>query len=222
MNRLVLTVVLLLITSSAFGQITSEHPVSMPEYTPVAAIQTAAIASDGDGFLGARFSSELTPLDTQPITITAPADTNIVQPRIASDGHDFLVAWSANPHFEEQTTVVVRRIPSTGAPGDSEMPLFGGSMQDLVWDGTNYDLAYSGGKPSDLAVTRIDPSGHPIATLAVSATAGDDRSASLLPTGNGTVIAAYTRDAFEPIYSGVERAFVGTLHALRARVSKPH
>jgi hypothetical protein len=171
---------------------------------------------------GARFSSELTPLDTQPITITAPADTTIVQPRLASDGRDFLVAWSANPPFGVQATVVVRRILSTGSPADSEMPLFGGTMQDLVWDGANYDLAYSGGTPSDLAVARLDRSGHPLATLAVSATASDDRSASLLPIGNGTVITAYTRDALEPIYSGVARAFVGTLHPLREHASKPH
>ncbi len=169
---------------------------------------------------GARLSAELTPLDTQPVTITA--NEYIVSPRVASDGHDFLVAWSVGYQFDPQTTVRIRRFFSTGAPADSETTLFRGTLQDLVWDGANYDLAFSGGKPSDLAVARLNSSGHLLETLAISATTGDDRSASLVAVGNGRIIAAYTREAFGPLYNGVERAFVGVPQPLRRRVSTPH
>jgi hypothetical protein len=169
---------------------------------------------------GARLSAELIPLDTQPITITA--NEYIASSHVASDGRDFLVAWSSAIPVENQLTVRVRRVLPTGALADSEMALFHGTLQDLVWDGTNYDLAFSNGNPLNLAAARLGASGQLFETLAISATAGDDRSASLVPLGNGSILTAYTRVAFEPIYGGVERAFVGTLHALREHPSKSH
>jgi hypothetical protein len=166
---------------------------------------------------GVRLSSELIPLDTQPITITE--NEYIVSSRVASDGRDFLVAWSSAVPYKNQLTV--RRVLATGAPSDTKL-LSHGTLQDLVWDGMSYDLAFSGGDPLDLAASRLTASGQLLETLAISATAGDDRFASLVPLGNGSILAGYTRVAFEPLYGGVERAFVGTLHALREHPSQPH
>jgi hypothetical protein len=168
----------------------------------------------------ARLSAELTPLDTQSLTITAPAVTNIVSPRAASDGRDFLVTWSAQAISETQRTVFVRRILGDGDPAGPKTALFPGTVQDLVWDGAHYALAFSGGKPSDLALARLDATGKPVDMLAISATAGDDRSASLVAAGPGSIIAAYTRVALEPLYNGVERAFVGVPHPFRQHATK--
>jgi hypothetical protein len=168
---------------------------------------------------GARLSADLTPLDTQPITIIE--NEHVISSSVGSDGRDFLVAWSSMVPAERQPIVRVQRIVSTGASFDTKS-LFHGTLQDLVWDGTKYDLAFSSDDPIDLAVARLQSSGQLIDTLAISATLDDDRSASLLPLGNGSILAAYTRVAYEPLYGGVERAFVGTLHALRERPSKPH
>ncbi|HEX7678766.1 MAG TPA: hypothetical protein VF713_11625, partial [Thermoanaerobaculia bacterium] len=168
---------------------------------------------------GARLSPDLIPLDTQPITLDTLPFLDIVSSRVASDGHDFLVAWTAESSLDGKPGVRVRRVLPTGALAE-ETVVSRGTVTDLVWDGANYDLAYSGGNPLDLVLARLHPSGQPFQTLAISATADDDRSASLVPLGNGTILAAYTRVAFEPFYAGVERAFVGVPHPLHARPAK--
>jgi hypothetical protein len=168
---------------------------------------------------GARLSPELIPLDTQPITLATVPFLNILSSRVASDGHDFLVAWTAETLPDGKPSVRVRRVLPTGAIAD-ETVISRGTVRDLVWDGANYDLAYSGGQPLDLVLARLRPSGQPFETLAISVTAGDDRSASLVPLGNGSILTAYTRVAFEPLYDGVERAFVGVPYPLHARAAK--
>ena len=164
-----------------------------------------------------RLSGALIPLDTQPIALTPPSDFHVIDSlRIASDGRDFLVAWSTFSSIHE------RRVLASGIP-DAEKELFNGLVEDLVWDGSAYDLAFYTGRPNyrigDLAVVRLSPSGQPIETLVISATADDDRSASLVPIGNGRVLAAYTRVAFEPPYEGVERAFVNVPRPARGRAT---
>jgi hypothetical protein len=171
---------------------------------------------------GARLSTDLIPLDTQPITVSTAPILDILSSRVASDGHDFLVAWTAEALTDGKPSVRVRRVQPTGALADAETIVSRGTVKDLVWDGANYDLAYSGGKPLDLALARLRSSGQPFETLAISTTAGDDRSASLIPLGNGSIFAAYTRVAFEPMYAGVERAFAGVFHPLRGRAAQTH
>jgi hypothetical protein len=159
----------------------------------------------------ARLSAALIPLDTQPITISEPY-MGILQPRVASDGRDFLVAWSAP--YGSTPRVFAQRFLSTGAPANAETLLFSGYVRDLVWDGRNYNLAFqSSTTAGDLAVARLGAAGQPLETLAISTTSAG--SVSLIPTGNGRILAAYTRIAFEPLYSGVERAFVGTPYPAR-------
>jgi hypothetical protein len=165
-----------------------------------------------------RFSLALIPLDTEPIALTS-APAHIVNPRAASDGHDFLVAWTV----DSPAGVRIRRVLASGVFDGAERQLLNGLLQDLVWDGSTYDLAFSTFKPfdapGDVATARLSPTGQPIETLIISATAEDDRSASLVPIGNGRVLAAYTRVAFEPLYEGVERAFVNTPRPVRGRAA---
>jgi hypothetical protein len=169
---------------------------------------------------GARLSAALTLLDPQPMTIAPPVQryspfTQLT--RVASDGKDFLVAWSDGDSYSSQPpSVHVRRIPATGAPAEPEMLLFGGTLHDLVWDGKNYDLAFKSLSTSgNLAVARVRPSGQPFDTLAISSTTKGG-SVSLVPIGNENILAAYTRVAVE-VYSGSERAFVAAPYAARGR-----
>jgi len=117
-----------------------------------------------------------------------------------------------------------RRVLATGV-AEPEVQLRTGTLQDVVWDGSAYDLAFSSVRPSpydiggDLALLRLRSSGQPIETLSISATPDDDRSASLVPIGNGRVLAAYTRVAFESPYDGVERAFVNVPRPARGRAT---
>jgi hypothetical protein len=168
---------------------------------------------------GVRLSAALTPLDTQPITIASTQKNDIRSSHVASDGNDFLVAWSTD-------RVRVRRMSASGVP-DVETPLAIGNVHDLVWDSVSYNLAFATGlqpftpfTPGDLAVVQLSPSGQPLQTLVISATPDDDRSASLVPIGIGRVLAAYTRVAYEPLYAGVERAFVTTPHPAHGRPSR--
>ncbi len=166
---------------------------------------------------GVRLSAALTPLDTHPITVALAPAGNIRSSRAASDGRDFLVAWTTD-------RVRVRRVLSSGAL-DEEMPFFTGSVQDLVWDGVAYDLAFATARwrfsPGDMDVAQLRSSGQPFQTLVISPNSGGDRTASLLTTSNGHILAAYTRAADELLYAGVARAFVAAPHPIRERpVSK--
>ncbi|HEX7678350.1 MAG TPA: hypothetical protein VF713_09510 [Thermoanaerobaculia bacterium] len=184
---------------------------------------------------GARLSAALVPLDTKPLTVSAPMVTDILSPRAASDGRDFLVAWTTKlSYFDTPRTVTVRRVLATGAFAGPETALFPGTSQDLVWDGKSYNLAFqSASNRGDLAIARLLTSGQPFETLAISTTAGENRTASLwpvvdthsislLPLADGLVLAAYTRIAVEPIYSGAERAFIGVPQPLRGHAARSH
>ena len=169
---------------------------------------------------GARLSAALIPIDTQPITITE--KEYILSSRVVSDGRDFLLAWSGQLLGELQPSVRVRRAMATGSLADTETLLFRGRVQDLIWDGTQYNLAFSTytsylTAPADLAVAHLRPSGQAFETFVISATPDDERNASLVSLGNGRVVAAYTRVAHEPLYGGVERAFIAAPRPARGR-----
>jgi hypothetical protein len=160
---------------------------------------------------GARLSATLTPIDTKPITISENyAVSGSI--RLASDGHDFLAAWSA------PGSVHVRRISASGEAFDDQS-LFAGTVQDLIWDGAQYDLAFAADRP-DLAVAHLRPSGQAFETFLISATADDKRNPALVSLGNGRVVAAYTRLGHESLYGGVPRAFITTPRPARGRAAR--
>lgn len=192
------------------------HPLPIPgpplQYPYVVTLPSIAIR-------GVRLSSALTPLDTRPITVATTRENDIRSSHLASDGKDFLAAWSTD-------RIHVRRVSASGVP-DSETQLAIGNVHDLVWDGVDYDLAFATGRqpftpftPGDLAIAQLTSSGQLLETLVISATPGDDRSASLVPIGIGHVLAAYTRVAYEPLYAGVERVFVTRPHQAHGRPTR--
>jgi hypothetical protein len=167
---------------------------------------------------GARFSGALTPLDTLAIPIaTGLFDLN-TSSRVASDGHDFLIAWSA-----DYVLTQAWRISASGAVSEKRVLLLGTpQVQDLIWDGVSYALAYATIDrvqhiPADLSLLRLSSSGTVLDSLAISITPDDERRAALISPGNGRLLAAYTRVAHEPLYGGVERVFVTTPRPAKRR-----
>jgi hypothetical protein len=172
-----------------------------PIYPPVPILPAIAIRA-------VRLSAALTPMDVQPIAVASAPSFPIRSSHVASDGTDFVVAWTTD-------AVRVRRVSASGVV-DPERVLVTATVQDLVWDGAAYDVAFAT-PHGDLAAARLRSSGEPIETLVISATPADERSAALIPTTTGHVLAAYTRVADEPLYGGVERAFVRMMQPVRGR-----
>ena len=169
----------------------------------------------------ARLSASLTLLDPRPISLT---DTTWdVSPFAASDGNDFLVTWTMpvlNP-----PAVMAQRISADGSllgPANG-VRIGSGQATRVVWDGLQYDLAFSSfpyGRSSTLYVIHVPARGAIAATAAeavVSNIVAPD--AALIVTQPGQVIAAYSIVAPEAIYGGVERVFVNGPHAIRARAA---
>ncbi len=165
---------------------------------------------------GVRLSAALTLIDTMPITISERSVPG--SSRLASDGHDFLAVWSSD-------SVHDRRISASGEVFDDQA-LFAGTAQDVIWDGVQYDLAFTTSKPfftpspADLAVAHLRPSGQVFETFLISATTDDKRNPALVSLGNGRVVAAYTRLGHESLYGGVPRAFVTTPRPARGRAAR--
>jgi hypothetical protein len=163
---------------------------------------------------GIRLTDSLTPIDRQPILIPFEGfRVNDESSHLASDGNDFLYAWSS------ALSTHVRRISATGIPLDG-VTLARGVVQDLVWDGEAYSLAYSTLTiPADLGLLRLRPNGQPFQSLAISNTPDDEPSASLTSLGDGRTLAAYTRIGQSP-GTGVERLFVGKPRPARGRAAQ--
>ncbi|MEA2326687.1 MAG: hypothetical protein QOE68_1646 [Thermoanaerobaculia bacterium] len=95
-------------------------------------------------------------MDVQPIAVASAPSFPIRASHVASDGADFLVAWTTD-------AVRVRRVSASGVV-DSERVLVTATVQDLVWDGTAYVVAFAT-PHGDLAAVRLRSSGEPIETL---------------------------------------------------------
>jgi hypothetical protein len=172
----------------------------------------------------ARVSASLSLLDPRPISLS---DTNWdAAPVVASDGNDFMVAWTLpilNP-----PGVMAQRISGDGSllGAMNGVRIGGGYTTDVVWDGVQYDVAFSSapyGRSSTLYVTRLPAAGPIVAKEAeavVTNTVTPD--AALIVTRRGHVAAAYSIAPADPIYGDVERVFTGAPHAIRARAAGSH
>ncbi|HEV2719729.1 MAG TPA: hypothetical protein VG323_06895, partial [Thermoanaerobaculia bacterium] len=95
-----------------------------------------------------RLSSALAVLDAQPIPIAvSPSNYNTSewQPIVASDGRDFLVAWTRQWNDADGTGqgVRVRPVRADGGVGDPVQFVEGGAFaHSIVWDGMRYAVAY--------------------------------------------------------------------------------
>jgi hypothetical protein len=178
-----------------------------------------------------RLSPSLVVLDPSPINLASTFYDTL--PLAASDGNGFLVVWS---RYQDDVTVpsrvLAQRISSDGSlPGqDNGAPLTPGNAKSVVWDGAQYDVAFSSyfydgtqpyPPPYTLHVTHVAATG-PIESLAPESIVTNvfDPSAALIVTGPGRTTAVYTRLGSELQYGDVERAFVGLPHALRGRAAR--
>jgi hypothetical protein len=148
----------------------------------------------------ARLSPSLTVLDTAPLTVDVAFDEENSLPVVASDGRDFMIAWTHDDQFNP--SLRARSVSAGGALGDV-VALGPGTTNSMIWDGHRFALAFT--TPSaDVLLRRI---GTDTASL-ISGTA-DAESAVAIISGGGTVVhAAYVRTATEPLYGAVPRVFV--------------
>jgi len=134
-------------------------------------------------------------LDPAPLPIAVSDTEDAGFPLVASNGTDFLVAWTTS-------TARVRVVKSDGALGETMAGIARGLGTSLVWDGRRYALAFSDGK--DVFVTHLGTD----SPAAIAVSADIESNGALAALGNGVLIAAYVRQATEQVYGGVPRVFV--------------
>jgi len=144
--------------------------------------------------LAARLSASLAVLDT-PLQIAVSNTEDARAPLVASNGADFMVAWTAG-------FVRARVVKNDGVLGETMTGVAPGEGSSLVWDGRRYALAFHDFQ--DVFMTHIS-AGSP---AAIAASPDVESSGALAPFGNAVLIAAYVRQATESPYAGVPRVFV--------------
>jgi hypothetical protein len=155
-----------------------------------------------------RVSGALTLIDSQPIPIAVSSDSEVSNssPEVASDGDDFLIAWSS------PSGVAAKHVSASGIPAEST-PLFigEGSEPDVAWDGNRYLVAWH--TPTTIDAAHVDDAGQqlPNDRFTIVIPQLNNAGLDLVATAPGRVTATYTRIATEPQYGNVERAFVRTL-----------
>jgi hypothetical protein len=159
---------------------------------------------------GTRISSGMTVLDPEPLAIAVSDSDDQSTPHAASNGKDFLVAWTKT----FQADMRARSVASDGSLGATST-IGGGVASSLVWDGSRYALAFTANL--DTFVTHVGS----VDRLVISATGDDERSPRLVVTGGGNLTAAYIRVATEPFYGGVARVFLREPAPMRSRSVRP-
>jgi hypothetical protein len=133
-----------------------------------------------------------------PFTIAdAPRFQTYDRLRVASDGSDFLAAWTSS-----DVTVHARRVSASGALISDDVVLASqAAFAGVVWDGVRYTIAYT-------AVSNTDPDamlGHVAATgtplfmdrLFVAATQAAESASSVASDGRTTLV-TFTRSGNAP------------------------
>ncbi|HSP13855.1 MAG TPA: hypothetical protein VLV78_03775 [Thermoanaerobaculia bacterium] len=147
-----------------------------------------------------RMSAALTVVDVQPLPI-AVSDFFESSPLVATSGNEFAIAWS-HDSFNEQTGVYLRRVQGDGSVSEPSVVTRGRSAAtSFIGDGRRYALTYT--RNGDLFLTHLAGDEVPI-----SATATDERYASLVAPAGRPPRIVYTRVATEPEYGGVSRVFM--------------
>ncbi len=166
-----------------------------------------------------RLSSALVALDPQPIPIAVslPAfGTNDVQPIVACDGRDFLVAWTRDAPDPSGMGVRARPVHADGSAGEPVQLADGTAFaQSIVWDGTRYAVAYDIARADHSHQIELTHGGDRIVI-----SDGPEQHDVALTMSRGTLRAAYARVAPEPVYGGVFRVFVRDLTARRRAAAR--
>lgn len=164
-----------------------------------------------------RVSESLSALDS-PIEV-ARSDSQWTSFFVASDGKDFVVAWSKTDADGIGNGVYARTISSLGSIGDPMLLALGDSttVRAAVWDGSRYAVAYIVSRPGvtadNLEMVYIGSGDR----VLISATPPYQIDVSLAVAPGRAVRAAYARIAMESTYGGVSRAFIRDLVQTRRR-----
>jgi hypothetical protein len=134
-------------------------------------------------------------------------------PLAASDGRDFLVAYS---HDKEE--VRAKRVLREGVLADTTAAADGMFAASEPWlaalsrSETGYVVAVSGlERWADVSVVPLDRSGAASGPPLLLARSDFEHTAAALEYANGSVLAAYTRTVAEAPFAGIARVFVRTL-----------
>ncbi len=145
------------------ASVTPERALGNPPYGTLPVGQRPALATNGNGFLGVwtvpgveavRYDREGTILDTTRIRIDDFDSTTLA---VASDGHDYLIAY-AGPDDRASVARVEPDGTAARRAGVSRLPV---EALNLVWIRNQYVLAYAA-KNGELRVVRLDRDGAAI------------------------------------------------------------
>jgi len=168
-----------------------------------------------------RLSSALAVIDAQPIALAVSPptwNTSEWQPIVASDGRDFLVAWTRQWADADGTGMGVRSRPvhADGSVGEPAQLVEGEAyVHSVVWDGTRYAVAYDIARADHSHQLELTHGGDRVVI-----SAGPEQHDVALAISGGTLRAAYARVAPEPLYGGVFRVFVRDFTARRRAAAR--
>jgi hypothetical protein len=152
-----------------------------------------------------RLTADLALIDDVPLELTTGGDDRA--PSVGANGNDFLVAWERGSDYVIGRELFSARIPLRGAPAAIESLGSGGGPSVAV-QGTDYLIAFDDGPLYLLDYQRRSRTPFAIHD-------GDRQHGVRLVSTGPALAAAYLREASEPQYNFVDRAFLRLLGTLR-------
>src|SRR6185295_13756192 len=153
----------------------------------------------------ARLTGELALIDAEPIRLT---DSGFERaPSVGANGDDFLVAWASGGDYYNLHNLFASRIPRRGDPAEVT-PLGRGAAPSVVALEGDYFIAFDDGPLYLLDYQRGS-------LQAFSMGDNGPQHDVRLAVANGKLTAAYLREASEPQYKYVDRAFLRFFGSLR-------
>lgn len=169
-----------------------------------------------------RLLESLTPVDATPVEI-ATSERDRIYPLVATNGGDFIVAWSYT--FQSpfgQTGVYTRSVSAAGELGDPTLLVSGHDLEtrSVAWDGGRYAVAYAANRGEYFATYNLMLSHVGVGDqLVISAASPDQHDVALAARPGRPLRAAYSRIAIGPVYGGVPRVFIRDLVYARRRIA---
>ncbi|HEX9460837.1 MAG TPA: hypothetical protein VGA84_16930, partial [Thermoanaerobaculia bacterium] len=162
-----------------------------------------------------RLSSAFDVLDMYPIAFPVPPFVEQT-PSVTSNGNDFAVVWTHYYYYSGGPSAIdFRNIHSDGTAGQSTTLVSNARVSTaLVWDGSQYAVAYAEKCPTTPCLARsylihFDvQDDQPVLRDKMQIADSPVVDASLTVSANGRERILYTRQALEPLYGGSPRAFL--------------
>lgn len=180
----------------------------------------------GLGVFGFRLGADGAPLDAAPIAI-ADSDANDADPRVASDGVDFLVvynSWSYGPLQSGAKRVLRNGALGDGTAGDPGQSFGDGTFPQVAPLGQGYVISFIrlDSPLVSVWVVPVDRRGVALEAPRVMVDGNTASSLHALAAADGVAWLAYARRVPEPAYANVQRVFVRSVSEDRRRRSSRH